>query len=56
MATYKVRAPDGNTYQVSGPDGASDAEVQAEVLRQNPEAAGKAKGNTLAGKYRWRCF
>lgn len=42
MATYTVTAPDGNDYSVEGPDGASDEEVRAEVLRQNP-GAGTAK-------------
>lgn len=39
MAVYQIQAPDGNTYKVQGPDGATQADVQAEVLRQNPAAA-----------------
>lgn len=38
MAVYQIQAPDGNTYSVTGPDGATQAQVQAEVLRQNPQA------------------
>lgn len=38
MATYTIQAPDGNTYSVDGPDGASQADVQSEVLKQNPNA------------------
>jgi len=40
MATYKIQAPNGQTYQIDGPEGASQEEIQQEVLRQNPEAAG----------------
>lgn len=39
MPTYTISAPDGNTYSVTGPDGASQQDVQNEVLRQHPEAA-----------------
>ena len=41
MATYSVQAPDGNTYTVQGPAGATDDQVRAEVLRQHPDAASK---------------
>ena len=41
MPTYSIKAPDGRTYSIQGPAGATDAQVRAEVLRQNP-AAGKA--------------
>ena len=46
MPTYSISAPDGNTYKIEGPAGASQEQVQAEVLRQNPNA-GKPpeKGN-----------
>jgi hypothetical protein len=42
VSVYQIQAPDGNTYSVSGPEGATQAQVQAEVLRQNPQA-GQAK-------------
>jgi hypothetical protein len=53
MATYAIKAPNGQTYQVAGPDGATDEQVRAEVLRQHPDAASAppppAKGRTLLG-------
>jgi len=39
MPTYAIKAPDGNTYQIDGPAGATQEQVQAEVLRQHPSAA-----------------
>lgn len=36
MTTYRMTAPDGKTYQVDGPEGASDDQVRAEIIRQNP--------------------
>lgn len=46
MTTYSISAPDGNTYKIEGPAGATQEQVQAEVLRQHPNA-GKPpeKGN-----------
>jgi len=41
MATYSISAPDGQTYTIEGPAGASQQQVEAEVLKQNPNA-GKA--------------
>lgn len=38
MPTYSISAPDGNTYKIEGPAGASQEQVQAEVLKQNPNA------------------
>lgn len=45
MPTYEIKAPDGRTYRIDGPDGATDAQVRAEVLRQHPNAgrAGQAR-------------
>lgn len=40
MPTYSIRAPNGKTYKVNGPAGASDSAIQAEVLRQFPDAGG----------------
>lgn len=45
MTTYSIQAPDGKTYQIDGPQGATQEQVQAEVMRQNPhlgEAATQA--------------
>lgn len=36
MATYQMQAPDGHTYTIDGPDGATDDQVRAEIIRQNP--------------------
>jgi hypothetical protein len=38
MATYQIKAPDGNTYSIDGPDGASDDQVREQVLKQHPGA------------------
>jgi hypothetical protein len=38
MALYRITAPDGRTYEVQGPDGATQRQVEAELLRQNPMA------------------
>lgn len=40
MPTYQVTAPNGRVYQIDGPEGATDDQVHAEVMRQFPEAAG----------------
>lgn len=39
MPTYSISAPDGKTYQIDGPAGASQEQVQTEVLKQHPNAA-----------------
>jgi hypothetical protein len=38
MPTYAMSAPNGQTYQIDGPDGATDDQVRAEILRQHPDA------------------
>jgi len=38
MPTYEIRAPNGRTYQIDGPVGATDAQVRAKVLEQHPDA------------------
>ena len=48
MPTYEMQAPNGRTYRIQGPAGATDAQVRAEILRQHPDAdksapAAKAK-------------
>ena len=43
MPVYQMRAPNGRTYRVTGPAGATDEQVRAEILRQFPEAAGAPK-------------
>ena len=54
MATYSISAPDGKTYRLDGPEGATQSEIEAEVIKQNPHLAfettpgGAAMGNPLA--------
>ena len=38
VTTYQMQAPDGQTYKVEGPKGATDEQVQKEILRQYPSA------------------
>ena len=38
MTTYSIRAPNGKTYTIDGPEGASQAEVAQAVVAQHPEA------------------
>lgn len=50
MPTYRITAPNGRTYQIEGPPGASDAEVVQAVLAQNPEAGVKPAETTVLGQ------
>lgn len=65
MATYKIKSPDGQTYNVNAPDGASEAEVMSYAQRnfkmlakdKKPESTlakdvGQGIGNVLAGAVR----
>lgn len=45
MPKYSMAAPDGNTYEIEGPEGATEAQVRAEILRQNPNAGRRALAN-----------
>jgi hypothetical protein len=38
MPTYKISAPDGNSYSIEGPSGATDEQVREQVLKQHPGA------------------
>ena len=44
MPTYTITAPDGNSYSIDGPEGATKAEVAQAVLAKNP-----ASGQPPAG-------
>jgi len=51
MPNYSFQAPDGNTYTLAGPAGATQDQVRAEVLRQHP-TAGQAKAREEGYKER----
>ena len=38
MVTYEIKAPDGKTYTIEGPPGASRAQVKQVLLTRSPEA------------------
>jgi hypothetical protein len=40
---YQLTAPNGKTYRIEGPAGATQEQVQAEVLRRDPSAGAKRK-------------
>lgn len=40
MAKYEITGPDGRTYDIEGPEGATDEEIIAAVIAQFPDAAG----------------
>lgn len=46
MPVYSLRAPNGKTYEIEGPAGATEAQVRAEILRRDPSAAGSAQAST----------
>jgi hypothetical protein len=35
-AIYEMRAPDGHTYKIEGPEGATEEQARAEMIHQNP--------------------
>lgn len=50
MPTYEMRAPNGRTYRIVGPAGATNAQVKAKILAQFPEsgkAAPRTKGSGI---------
>lgn len=48
MTTYSISAPDGQTYKIDGPEGASQEQVQQEVMRQFPQAGTAPTAPTAA--------
>ena len=39
MPTYEMQAPNGRTYRIPGPAGATDDQIRAKILEQHPDAA-----------------
>ena len=46
MPTYTVRAPNGKTYKITGPAGATNAQIERAVLEAYPDAGGAAPQST----------
>ena len=46
MPVYTIKAPDGNTYSIDGPDGASKEDVVQAILAKNPNAGQAPQGVT----------
>lgn len=40
MPVYRIKAPDGKTYRIEGPAGATQEQVQQAIIAQHPELAG----------------
>jgi hypothetical protein len=51
MPIYSISAPDGNTYKIEGPAGASQEQVQAEVLKQHPNAGSMPTKSASSGAF-----
>jgi len=51
MTTYSIAAPDGQTYKIEGPAGASQEQVQDEVLKQHPNAANPPQKSASSGQF-----
>jgi len=49
MTTYRIAAPDGKTYRIDGPPGASDEDVKSEVMRQYPHLSAPKINTEAAG-------
>jgi len=50
MPLYRITAPNGLTYQIEGPPGASDAEVADAVMAQYPESGTPKKQSTIGSE------
>lgn len=46
MPTYSIKAPNGKTYEIEGPDGATQDEVIAEIMRRDPSAGNPPEAST----------
>lgn len=47
MPTYEMKAPNGRTYRITGPAGATNAQVKAKILAQFPEAGKPPRGQRI---------
>ena len=52
MPLYRITAPNGLTYEIEGPDGASDAQVAQAVMAQFPEAGQPRKESGILSELR----
>jgi hypothetical protein len=50
MPLYRITAPNGQTYQIEGPPGASDADVANAVMAQYPESGQAPKQSTIGSE------
>jgi hypothetical protein len=48
MPTYEMRAPNGRTYRITGPAGATNEQVKAKILEQYPESGTRPKTSRTA--------
>jgi hypothetical protein len=56
MTTYRIAAPDGKTYKIDGPAGATQEEIKAEVIRQNPHLAAPVTPSEIPTERKERGF
>ena len=56
MTTYRIAAPDGKTYKIDGPAGATQEEIKAEVIRQNPHLAAPVTPSEIPAARKERGF
>ena len=49
MPLYAMKAPNGKTYRIPGPAGATDDEIKQEILKQHPDAAGAPEAAPSTG-------
>ena len=52
MPTYTVRAPNGKSYKITGPAGATNAQLEKAVLEAYPDARGPAKKAAVSSRTR----
>ena len=50
MPIYRITAPNGQTYRIEGPPGATDAEVADAVMAQYPESGQATKQSTIGSE------